>query len=66
MLENRIGVSSVNLTTPGTFFSNYKTIINNTTFDTTVLNTLVITAQWNTNNAGNSIYSEIFTLNKTY
>jgi hypothetical protein len=33
---------------------------------TTVLNTLVITAQWNTNNAGNSIYSEIFTLNKTY
>jgi hypothetical protein len=41
-------------------------IINNTTFDTTVLNTLVITAQWNTNNAGNSIYSEIFTLSKTY
>jgi hypothetical protein len=41
-------------------------IINNTTFDTTVSNTLVITAQWNTNNAGNSIYSEIFTLHKTY
>jgi hypothetical protein len=41
-------------------------ITNNTTFDTTVLNTLVITAQWNTNNAGNSIYSEIFTLSKTY
>ena len=41
-------------------------IVNNTTFDTTVSNTLVITAQWNTNNAGNSIYSEIFTLNKTY
>jgi len=41
-------------------------IINNTTFDTTITNTLVITAQWNTNNAGNSIYSEIFTLNKTY
>ena len=41
-------------------------IVNNTTFDTTVDNTLVITAQWNTNNAGNSIYSEIFTLNKTY
>ena len=39
---------------------------NTTTFDTTVSNTLVITAQWNTNNAGNSIYSEIFTLNKTY
>ena len=41
-------------------------IVNNTTFDTTVSNTLVITAQWNTNNAGNSIYSEIFTLSKTY
>ena len=41
-------------------------IVNNTTFDTTVDNTLVITAQWNTNNAGNSIYSEIFRLNKTY
>ena len=41
-------------------------IINNTTFDTTLVNTLVITAQWNTNNAGNSIYSELFTLFKTY
>lgn len=41
-------------------------IVNNTTFDTTISNTLVITAQWNTNNAGNSIYSEIFTLSKTY
>ena len=41
-------------------------IINNTTFDTTIANTLVITAQWNTANAGNSIYSELFTLFKTY
>jgi hypothetical protein len=41
-------------------------VINNTTFDTTIDNTLVVTAQWNTNNAGNSIYSELFTLNKTY
>ena len=41
-------------------------IVNNTTFDTTVDNTLIITAQWNTNNAGNSIYSEIFILNKIY
>lgn len=40
--------------------------INNTTFDTTILNTLNITAQWNTNNAGNSIYSDIFVLNKIY
>ena len=40
--------------------------LNNTTFDTTILNTLDITAQWNTNNAGNSIYSDIFILNKVY
>lgn len=39
---------------------------NNTTFDTTISNTLVITAQWGTANAGDSIYSEIFTLSKTY
>jgi hypothetical protein len=37
-----------------------------TGFDTTVNNTLVITAQWGTANTGDSIYSEIFTLNKTY
>jgi len=46
----------------GTNFS----IINNTTFDTTISNTLNITAQWNTNNAGNSIYSELCILNKLY
>ena len=40
--------------------------INNTTFDTTISNTLVVTAQWNTNNAGNSIYSDVFVLNKIY
>jgi len=39
---------------------------NTTTFDTTISNTLSITAQWDTANAGDSIYSEIFTLNKTY
>ena len=41
-------------------------IVNSTTFDTTNLNTLNITAQWNSNNATNNIYSEIFTLTKTY
>ena len=41
-------------------------IVNNSTFDTTILNTLNITAQWNTNNAGNTIYSELFILNKIY
>ena len=40
--------------------------INNTTFDTTISNTLVVTAQWTTNNAGNSIYSDVFVLNKIY
>jgi hypothetical protein len=35
-------------------------------FDTTINNTLVVTAEWGTANAGDSIYSEIFTLNKTY
>lgn len=40
--------------------------INNTTFNTTISNTLDITVQWGSNNAGNSIYSDIFILNKTY
>ena len=39
---------------------------NNSTFDTTSSNTLDITAQWNSTNSANSIYSEIFTLNKVY
>jgi hypothetical protein len=46
----------------GTNFSTETT----TGFDTTISNTLSITAQWGTANAGDSIYSEIFTLNKTY
>jgi len=40
--------------------------INNTTFDTTISNTLNVTAQFSSNNANNSIYSDIFVLNKTY
>lgn len=40
--------------------------VNTTTFDTTVSNTLDITVQWGSNNAGNNIYSDIFILNKTY
>lgn len=40
--------------------------INSTTFDTTISNTLNITAQFSSTNAGNSIYSDIFTLTKTY
>ena len=41
-------------------------VVNNTTFDTTISNTLDITVQWGSNNAGNSIYSDIFILNKIY
>lgn len=40
--------------------------VNNTTFNTTIQNTLNITVQWGSNNAGNSIFSDIFILNKTY
>lgn len=40
--------------------------INNTTFNTTVDNTLEVTAQWGTADTGDSIYSQIFTLVKTY
>jgi len=37
-----------------------------TGFDTTISNTLAITAQWGTASASDSIYSEIFTLTKTF
>lgn len=46
----------------GTNFS----IVNETTFDTTINNTLDVTAQWGSANAQDSIYSEIFTLSKTF
>jgi hypothetical protein len=40
--------------------------VNSTTFNTTISNTLNITAQFSSNNANNSIYSDIFTLSKTF
>ena len=40
--------------------------VNNTTFDTTISNTLNVTAQWGTASTGNNIYSDIFVLNKIY
>ena len=40
--------------------------VNNTTFDTTVSNTLDVTLQWGSANAGNLVYSDIFVLNKIY
>lgn len=48
--------------TEGFAFNN----INNTTFDTTISNTLDITVQWGAANVANSIYSDICILNKTY
>lgn len=41
-------------------------VINNTTFDTTVNNTLSITIEWGAADPLNSIYTEIVTLSKTY
>ena len=40
--------------------------INSTTFDTTVNNTLNVTIQFGSTSGTNSIYSDIFTLNKIY
>lgn len=40
--------------------------INNTTFDTTISNTLDVTAQWGSTNASNAIYSVNFVLTKTF
>ena len=42
------------------------TTLNSTTFNTTISNTLNITAQWGSTEAQNSIYSEYFVLNKVY
>jgi len=40
--------------------------VNSTTFDTTVGNDLDITVKWGAASTSNSIYSDIFVLNKTY
>ncbi len=72
-----LGASGVaSIVTAGTFFyikdastsfegANFSTETV-TGFDTTVANTLSITAQWGAANAGNNIYSELFTLTKTF
>ena len=41
-------------------------IVNNTTFDTTISNTLDITIEWGAADLGNNIYSDVCILNKTY
>ena len=53
---------TVNGTTQGFAFN----VVNDTTFDTTVPNTLDVTVQWGSTNSGNSIYSDISILNKIY
>ena len=60
------GLFSYNKNSGSNFEGSNFSIINDSTFDTTIDNTLLVTAQWNTNNAGNSIHSEIFTLNKIF
>lgn len=55
-------IKTSNAATQGFAFNS----VNSTTFDTTISNTLNITVQWGSNNAGNSIFSDIFILNKTY
>jgi hypothetical protein len=41
-------------------------VVNNTTFNTTISNTLDVTVQWGSASTGNNIYSDIFILNKVY
>lgn len=55
-------IKTSNATTQGFAFNT----VNNTTFDTTISNTLNVTVEWGSTNAGNSIYSDIFVLNKIY
>ncbi len=49
-----------------TFEGENNSVVNNTTFDTTISNTLDVTAQWSSINANNNIYSETAILNKTF
>lgn len=73
----QIGVAGVaNIVTLGRFSyakTNNATVegfgfntVNNTTFDTTINNTLEVTIKWGSNNVDNHIYSDLFTLNKIY
>lgn len=55
-------VKQSNGTTAGFAFNT----VNTTTFDTTISNTLDVTVEFSSNSAQNSIYSDIFVLNKIY
>jgi hypothetical protein len=70
------GTGSASISSGGTFSYNQDAnyvlegisfhTLNNTDFDTTILNTLEITAEWGSANASNSIFSEYFVLTKIY
>jgi len=60
------GMFSYSKTSNGSHQGFAMNTINSTTFDTTISNTLAVTVQWGSNNAGNSIYTDVFVLNKTY
>jgi hypothetical protein len=61
-IGNFLHVKQSNNTSQGFGFNT----VNNTTFNTTIPNTLNVTAQWSSNSADNSIYSDVFVLNKVY
>jgi len=60
------GQYSYNQDTAGVLQGSNFALISNTTFDTTVLNDLSITAQWVTSNVTNTIQSQNFVLTKVY
>lgn len=60
------GQYSYNHNAAGEIAGNNFALVSNTVFDTTVLNTLSITAEWGAAKAANSIQSQNFVLNKIY
>lgn len=60
------GQYSYNHNAAGEIAGNNFASVNNTLFDTTILNALNITAQWGSANINNSIQSQNFVLNKIY
>jgi hypothetical protein len=60
------GQYSYNHNAAGEIAGNNFALISNTTFDTTVSNTLTITAEWGLAKTANKIQSQNFVLNKIY
>jgi hypothetical protein len=60
------GQYSYNHNAAGEIAGNNFALISNTVFDTTVLNTLTITAEWGLANSNNKIQSQNFVLTKMY